>query len=320
MGSTSSTGAVPHEDVGETGSLAGGDGADLPALFRRSAAAHCDAPAIFADAITWTYSALDTASDGVAASLAARGVVPGERVALYCPNGAEFVVAYLGILKAGAIVVPINLLLNPHEIGFMLRDAGVRGLFFHAAFAEQAAKALADAPVVQWRIGICLEHDSGAADDYLHQLIETSPAVPVQIDPANAAAVILYTSGTTGRPKGAVLTHANLASNARAVAEALDLEPATDRLLVVLPMFHAFAGTVGILTPLLAGAALVPVPRFDPQAITQAVDTHHATIFLGVPSLYAVLMRLNDDRAAQWRSVRLCISGGAALPQALMQA
>lgn len=316
----STSGAGMAADEGETGSLAGRDGADLPALFRRIAAAHRDAPAIFADSPTWTYSALDIATDGVAASLAARGVVPGERVALYCPNGADFVVAYLGILKAGAVVVPINLLLNPREIAFMLRDAGVQALFFHAAFAEQTAVALAEAPEVRLRIGIGLEQDGDDVDCHLDQLVQPEPAPAVPIDALEDAAVILYTSGTTGRPKGAVLTHANLASNARAVAEALDLKPATDRFLVVLPMFHAFAGTVGILTPLLAGAALVPVPRFDPRAITQAIEMHHATIFLGVPSLYTVLMRLDDDQVALWRSVRLCISGGAALPRTLLRA
>jgi long-chain acyl-CoA synthetase len=90
--------------------------------------------------------------------------------------------------------------------------------------------------------------------------------------------------------------------------------------LVVLPMFHAFAGTVGILMPLLVGAALVPVPRFDPQAITQAIERHHASIFLGVPSLYAVLMRLTDEQVKAWKTVRLAISGGAAMPLALMDA
>jgi long-chain acyl-CoA synthetase len=141
----------------------------------------------------------------------------------------------------------------------------------------------------------------------------------VTIDPA-ADAVILYTSGTTGRPKGAVLTHGNLAANARAVAGVLGFQPDRDRVLVVLPMFHAFAGTVGILGPLLSGAGLIPVTRFDPQAITKGVGDHHATIFLGVPSLYAVLLRLDDAAVARWKSVRLCISGGAALPQAVMQA
>ncbi len=310
---------------------------DLPSLFRRIAAAQRDAPAIFGDFPVWTYSALDIATDGVAAALAARGIRPRDRVALYCPNGHEFVVAYLGILKSGATVVPINLLLNPREIGFMLRDAGVRGLFFHAAYADKAAAALAEVPGLPLRVGIGFDDgvDDGPnregaderadrraddpADCHLHQLIQPEAAPAVQIDPATDAAVILYTSGTTGRPKGAVLTHGNLASNAQAVAATLNLNPATDRLLVVLPMFHAFAATVGVLTPLLSGAALVPVARFDPEAITDAISKHHATVFLGVPSLYAVLMRLDDDQVSLWRSVRMCISGGAAMPVALMQ-
>ena len=318
MASTAGVGALGKGAKGELGTSAGQDSADLPALFRRIVAAQRDAPAIFADSRAWTYSSLDAATDNVAASLAVRGVASGERVALYCPNCAEFVVAYLGILKAGAVVVPINLLLNPREIAFMLRDAGVRALFFHDAYAENAAIALADAPGVTLRIGVCLEEDGEFADCHLHHLVQPGQASAPRIDAANDAAVILYTSGTTGRPKGAVLTHANLACNARAVAEALELRPTTDRFLVVLPMFHAFAATVGILTPLLCGAALVPVSRFDPQVISQAIASHHATIFLGVPSLYAVLMRLSDEQVVLWKSVRLCISGGSALPQALM--
>ena len=293
---------------------------DLVAGFRRVAASQGDSAAVFGDAVVWTYNALDCATDAIAGALAARGIQAGERVALYCPNGAEFVVAYLGILKAGAVVVPINLLLNPREIAFILHDAGVRGMFFHAALADSAAAAMAGATGLTLRVGIGFEQDGEVADCHLEQLMQPMPAPSVAIAALQDAAVILYTSGTTGRPKGAVLTRANLASNARAVATALKLGPATDRILVVLPMFHAFAGTVGILTPLLAGAALIPVPRFDPQAITRAVALHHATVFLGVPSLYAVLMRLSDEQVADWRGVRLCISGGAAMPQALMQA
>jgi long-chain acyl-CoA synthetase len=149
-------------------------------------------------------------------------------------------------------------------------------------------------------------------------MLEPAAALP-EAPGADADAVILYTSGTTGRPKGAVLTHRNLATNARAVAEVLAFDPASDRVLVVLPMFHAFAGTVGILTPLLCGAALIPVTRFDPQVITKGIGDQGATVFLGVPSLYTVLLRLDDAAIARWRSVRLCISGGAALPLATLR-
>jgi long-chain acyl-CoA synthetase len=292
--------------------------ADLVSLFRATARAHPERGAVFADAPVWTYSALDIATDGVAAALAGRGIRPGERVAIYCPNGADFVVAYLGALKAGAVVVPINLLLNPREISFMLRDCGARALFFHAALVDGAASALGDAPDVALRVGIGFDDDAPQLDCHLHQLVQPDPA-PELRRTADDDALILYTSGTTGRPKGAVLTHGNLASNALAVARALGVKPGVDRVLVVLPMFHAFAGTVGILMPLLSGAALVPVGRFDPQAITQAIEMHHASIFLGVPSLYAVLMRLTDEQVAAWKPVRLAISGGAAMPLALME-
>jgi long-chain acyl-CoA synthetase len=307
------------EDTAAQQQVAGGAGNDLVSLFRAIARTHPDRSAVFADAPVWTFSALDIATDGVAASLAERGVAPGERVALYCPNGADFVVAYLGCLKAGAVVVPINLLLNPREIAFMLRDSGARALFFHAMLADGAASALGDAADVGLRIGIGFEDDAPLLDCHLHQLVQPK-AAPEAPRGAGDDAVILYTSGTTGRPKGAVLTHGNLASNALTVARTLGIKPGVDRVLVVLPMFHAFAGTVGLLMPLLAGAALVPVVRFDPQAITQAIEMHHASIFLGVPSLYAVLMRLTDEQVKAWKPVRLAISGGAAMPVALMEA
>lgn len=307
---------MSEDRAGHARTVAAGD---LVGRFRASARRYPERPAIFADAPIWTFSALDIATDGVAASLAECSIGPGERVALYCPNGADFIVAYLGCLKAGVVAVPVNLLLNPREIAFILRDSGARGLFFHASLAESAAVALSEAPEVVLRIGIGFDDDAPLLDCHLHQLVQPKSATACA-PAATDDAVILYTSGTTGRPKGAVLTHGNLGANALAVADVLGIKPGVDRVLVVLPMFHAFAGTVGIAMPLLAGAAIVPVPRFDPQAVTEAIGMHHATIFLGVPSLYSVLMRLADEQVAAWKCVRLAISGGAALPLALMEA
>ena len=286
---------------------------------RQTATTFADVPAILTDEKTWTYAELNDASDGVAAGLAARGIAPGDWVGLYCPNGADFVCCYLGILKAGACAVPINLLLPPAAMAFALNDAGAKALCFHATLAEPSAAALAEAPGVTLRLGIgpITSDPKGdqPTDCRLEELIARTdtPARPpaLDIDSTQHPAVILYTSGTTGRPKGAVLTHANLAANATAVAQVLGVCGGAegDRFLVVLPMFHAFAATVGILTPLLAGAALIPVPRFDPALITDAIGTHRASLFLGVPSLYAVLLRLDAEHIARWRSVRLCISG-----------
>jgi long-chain acyl-CoA synthetase len=269
-----------------------------------------------------SFYALDAASDGVAGALAQAGVGCGERVGLYCSNGAAFVTAYLGILKAGACVVPINLMLNPLEIGFILRDAGVKALFYDRSLAESAGRALDEAAGVAIRVGIGPPSEGGGGGLDLDAMAASGlrpPSLRGQVFGDDVAA-ILYTSGTTGRPKGAMLSHRNLASNAASVMQTLALEPGRDRILVVLPMFHAFAATVGMLVPLLFGLSLVPAVRFDPRQVSAAIAEHGATVFLGVPSMYALLLRLDDAAVSQWRGVRLCVCGGAALPQAVMAA
>jgi long-chain acyl-CoA synthetase len=157
-------------------------------------------------------------------------------------------------------------------------------------------------------------------DDTLAALLAESHPLPQPLfDPAEGLAAILYTSGTTGRPKGAMLTHRNLLSNTRSVTTALQLHPGRDRLLLVLPMFHSFAATVGMLTPLLHGLAFAPLPRFEPTLVSATIERVGATIFLGVPSMYNLLLRLGDEQVAQWRSIRFCVSGGAAMPVEVMR-
>ncbi len=289
----------------------------IPERFRDTARRYPDAPVVLGCGPVLTFAELDAASDAVAGSLAAAGIGPGERIGIYCPNGSEFVIAYLGILKAGACVVPINLMLNPLEVGFILRDAGAVGLCYHAGFADQAAKALGEAPGVGLRVRIGGEPATGEAG--LGAMAASGATPPsLGLDLERALAAILYTSGTTGRPKGAMLSHANLVANAQSTLQALALSPGRDRILVVLPMFHAFAATVGMLMPLLHGLSLIPVLRFDPRLVSTAIAEHGATVFLGVPSMYSLLLRLDEAAVAQWAGVRLCVCGGAALPAAVM--
>jgi long-chain acyl-CoA synthetase len=288
----------------------------IPGVFRAVARARKDQQVLLGGGESWSFGELAQASDGVAASLIDRGVTPGDRIALYCPNVPGFVVAYMGILEAGATVVPINLLLNPREIAFILSDADVKALFYHQAFAEAAGQVRRLVPELDFAVRIAAGEGGDPSLDELADGAGTPPAQ--QVDGAESLAAILYTSGTTGRPKGAMLSHRNLIANTMSIMEALDLEPGRDRLLVVLPMFHAFAATVGMLTPLLHGLALVTLDRFDPKLVSSTIADHGITIFLGVPSMYSLLLRLEDTTLSQWSSVRFCVSGGAAMPQVLM--
>lgn len=297
-------------------SISTGSRDTIPDRFRAVARAHGDQPVLLGAGPTWTFAALDRASDGIAAGLAGRGVEPGDRIGLYCPNAPEFVVAYLGILKAGATVVPINLMLSPKEIAFILSDAGVKGFCYHQALAEAVEQARGLAP----ELGLSIRIGNGDGTDLSLDALMATPGSPptLTLDTDRHLAVILYTSGTTGRPKGAMLSHTNLRANAASIRQALNLEPGRDRVLVVLPLFHAFAATVGMLTPLLHGLGSVIVSQFDPKAVSAAIAEHGATIFLGVPSMYNLLLRLDDQARNQWASVRFCVAGGAAMPRALM--
>ncbi|OQX35736.1 MAG: long-chain fatty acid--CoA ligase, partial [Candidatus Sedimenticola endophacoides] len=202
---------------------------------------------------------------------------------------------------------------------YILRDAGVRGLFYHQALAPTVAAFRGELD------GLCFSALIGGQTPVEGELLYDEmtraggePPTP-EIDSGEDLAAILYTSGTTGHPKGAMLTHRNLVSNTRSVMRAMAFEPGRERLLVVLPMFHSFAATVGTLTPLLHGLSLAPLPKFDPALVCDAIEATGATIFLGVPSMYSVLLRLSDAQVAQWRSIRYCISGGAAMPVEVMR-
>lgn len=286
----------------------------LADALRRAAARFPSLPAILAAERSLDFAEFDRLSDAIASGLAVRGIVKGERVGLYCINSAEFALAYAGILKAGAVVVPVNLLLSAEEVHYNLADAEVCGLIYHCQLAANAAAVLERLPPLKVCACIC-----GESSDWQALLDETAPPPAIEFDAGVDLAAILYTSGTTGYPKGAMLTHGNLLANTASVREALDWRPGEDRVLVVLPMFHAFAATVGMLTPLMHGCALVPLAKFEPDLVAETISCHGATLFLGVPSMYALLCRLREDRISQFGSIRLCVSGGAALPPNVLQ-
>ncbi|RMG35467.1 MAG: long-chain fatty acid--CoA ligase [Gammaproteobacteria bacterium] len=291
----------------------------IPQAFLTVARLHPDRTLVWEDGEESAFATVAERARRIGAALQRDGLRPGERVGLYCLNGLAFVESYLGVQMAGGVVVPINLLIGNDEISYILDDAEVAALLYHHALRERVAEFVDGASSL--RIAACLggqpiRPHHHRVDDWL--AVDAEVEMPA-LDPAEDLAAILYTSGTTGNPKGAMLTHRNLVSNTASVVQALQLRPGEDRLLVVLPMFHAFAATVGMLTPALHGLTLVPVPRFDPTLVSEMVGRAAATVFLGVPSMYNLILRLPDALKSQWETVQMGVAGGAAMPVELLQ-
>ncbi|MER7841942.1 long-chain fatty acid--CoA ligase [Streptomyces sp. NPDC096040] len=278
---------------------------NLATLLVNSAAVHGEHVAVRHDDTTLTYEQLDEASARLATVLRDRGVRPGDTVTMTMPNVPLFPVVYYGILRAGGAVVPMNPLLKAREAAFVLRDSGARLALAHPMCAEEVAKAAAETGAA------CLVTDS---DAFQALLLAAQPMADVVERADDDTALILYTSGTTGTPKGAELTHRNLLTNTATTAETLLLLGPEDVLFGGLPLFHAFGQTCAMNASVAAGATLTLLPRFDAGRALEVMRRDGVTVFLGVPTMYSALLqaRRSDGHAAS--RLRLAVSGGAALP------
>src|SRR3954451_18257206 len=273
-----------------------------------TAARHGDRPAIKLDDAELTYAAFDESASRVAGMLRERGLEPGDRVGLMLPNVPYFPVIYYGILRAGGGVVPMNVLLKGREVNFYLSDPGAKHLFawhdFAAAAQEGADQASAEAIIV--------------APGEFEQLLQQAPSTPENAErEGDDTAVILYTSGTTGTPKGAELTHENLYRNAEVTARTLAKATEEDVVLGALPLLHAFGQTCAMNVVVLAGACLTLIPRFAGEKALEIIKRDGVTVFEGVPTMYHALLGAGGDHDVS--SLRLCISGGAAMPVEIMR-
>ncbi|POX42904.1 long-chain-fatty-acid--CoA ligase [Streptomyces sp. Ru73] len=299
---------------------------NLSILLEDSARKYPDREAVVLGPARLTYRQVNAAANQVANLLVARGIRPGDRVALSCPNLPHFPIVYYGILKAGAAVVPLNVLLKSREIAYHLDDAGVRAYFCFEGTPElpMGAEGFAGFQQVEAVEHFFLITDGPAAPSPLDGAETLGSALAghgttfdsVTTEPTDTAAV-LYTSGTTGQAKGAELSHANTVMNVLACNRLFRSTPASDSHLVCLPLFHTFGATVQLHAGFSMAATLHLVPRFDAREVVDLMGREPITFFAGVPTMWwGLLNALTDDvdvkRIAS--NLRIGISGGAALP------
>ncbi|NYJ01749.1 long-chain acyl-CoA synthetase [Nocardioides thalensis] len=300
---------------------------NLATLLEHSARKHPDREAVVLGATRMTYAQVDAAANQVANLLVERGIQPGDKVALMCPNLPHFPIAYYGILKAGAVVVPLNVLLKGREVAYHLDDSDARALI--AFEGTEALPIGAEAAAGFDQVGACTDFFVLVADpaapspiegaETLGQALAGLPTTfETVLTDADDTAVILYTSGTTGQPKGAELRHRNMWDNALASKALFGCdESRPDTYLCVLPLFHSFGQTTIQNGAFAFGGTVVMLPRFEPGPVIEAMLRESVTVFAGVPTMYwGLLGALDDDTdvATLAKNLRIAISGGAALP------
>jgi long-chain acyl-CoA synthetase len=299
-----------HEAQGLPPSLGGGN---LALSLATAAKVRPERAAITHGGATVTVGELWERSARAAAMLASRGVGRGDRVAIQLPNVPAFADFYFGVLRLGAVVVPVNPLLRAAESAYTLEDAGPRVLIaWHESELPDAGPDPVEViPIVEpFGGGVLDPYAAGAAADGAAG--DAGGDGAVEVDPEETA-VILYTSGTTGRPKGAELTHRNLGLNTRAVVHHLGME-ADDVLLGTLPLFHSFGQTCTLNASLAVGARLALLTRFDAAAAVELIDRERVTILMGVPTMLAGIAAAATDHGP-FPGLRIAASGGAPLPR-----
>ncbi len=270
-----------------------------------TAAGAPERPAIILNDTRLSYAELDAATARMAGYLVAQGIGPGDRVAVMLPNVPAFPVIYYGVLRMGGVVVPMNPLFKVREIEYYLSDSGATMIFGMPGEAQTAAEAAGVRFVpVEGADTIAMAGIVGSAD----------PIAEVAEVTDDDTAVILYTSGTTGHPKGAELTHANLNSNQDVSARTLFNLTENDVVMGCLPLFHVFGMTCGLNTVVATGASLTLIPRFDADAALDVIARDRVTVFQGVPTFYMAMLNKAAGRDPDLSSLRLAVAGGSSLP------
>jgi len=297
---------------------------NLTKIFEKSAERFPDKTALFFSDKKISYKELYEITCRFGQGLKNLGIKKKDKVAVFLHNTPEFIASYFAIIDIGAICVPVNNMLKEEELGFILKDSGAKLIISSVAYLDIINSAKAKSPDLKYTIII----DGLAPDTFnFYEIVERSiiKKEDHQANPDDVAS-ILYTSGTTGNPKGAMLTHKNFLSNIRSCVSSIDISE-KDNFICVLPMFHSFAFTVCILLPLSTGAAIAIIEHIRPfRRVVRNVIKKKITVFVGIPSIFNVLAHMDIPHVFTSRvlklidPLKLCISGSAALPAEVLKA
>ncbi|RYP86705.1 long-chain fatty acid--CoA ligase [Nocardioides guangzhouensis] len=302
---------------------------NLSVFLEDSARRYPDRDAVVLGDTRLSYAQVDAAANQVANLLVDLGIQPGDKVALSCPNLPYFPIVYYGILKAGAVVAPLNVLLKGREVAYHLNDSEAKAYFCFQGtpdlpMAQEGYAGFGQAEGCEHFFVITADPAAGSPIEgtttMAAALKDQAATFDSVVTEATDTAVILYTSGTTGQAKGAELSHANAVMNALTCNRLFDSKPASDTHLLTLPLFHSFGSTVQMNAGFSMGATLVLLPRFDAQQAVALFEKETITFFAGVPTMWwGLLHALGDtdtgvdvERIA--RNLRIGVSGGASLP------
>jgi len=274
-----------------------------------------------------TYRELNSLSNQFAAALAALGVKKGDRAAIFLPNIPQFVIAYFGVLKAGAVLTAISPLHKEREVEYQLTDSEAETIIALDSLYPIVEKVWQKTKLKNAVATSLEEYTSKTAISpsrvgqkpnvySFQELLKEKGAKPpkVNINPKEDLAALQYTGGTTGTAKGAMLTHMNLVSNAIAFAAWIKGTTAEETFLTALPLFHIYGMTTSMNVPILLAAKMVLLPRFDPVAALESIQRHRVTVFCGVPTMYSVLLANPELGKFDLTSIHVCISGASPLP------
>ena len=295
---------------------------NLAVILEESTRKHPDKVAVILDDFKLTYGMLNAAANQVANGLRAAGLQPGDRVGIMLPNIPQFPIVYFGILKAGMIAVPMNVLLKAPEVAYYLGDSEASALFYFDMFAGEAVEGASQVPSVKHRVHVSVmgtEAAEGSVD--LGAFMGSQPPVfDTVATSADDICLLIYTSGTTGKPKGAALTNFNLFECCHIGTHVFEFHEDSDVIMATLPMFHSFGLSNVVNGCIHGGITMTLLPRFDADKALEIIQRDKVTLFLGVPTMYFAMLNHPERSTYDLSSLRLCVSGGASIPGEVIRA